>query len=421
MSASPSSKPTILVVDDSRLMRVAARKILKNEFEILEAEDGEAAWELVQENIHVDLLMSDLSMPNLDGLGLLKKIRESSDTRIKDIPVIIVTGAEDDDGSKNEALGAGASDFITKPFESVQLLARAQAQARQQRTQQALKNTEATKQELQKNSAIDALTGLGNQKVFHERFVENLAYAIRHQTELALLSIQIDRYKVLFLRRGKQFAEDLLCQVAHRISEGRRREDTVARIGLDRFGILLPSAKHNGAGQVAEQLRDAIDKHTFLIDDEPLTITISVAVTIPALQDESNVERWLYDGDEKLKAATKQGGNRVIDDLRGAAQVTIAPQTAVPAVGSKSTPLPIARSSEVQQALEALSRGSSPETSLDALARAVLPLLRAWDHSHDGHCKALLNNLQGVLHPAVEKTRASVCAATAGEPSTVGS
>jgi CheY-like chemotaxis protein len=122
MTEAVENKPTLLVVDDSRLMRVAARKILQGEFNILEASDGEEAWDVLQASPHVSLVMSDLSMPNLDGLGLLERIRTSDSADIQNLPVIIVTGAEDDDGSKTTALAAGASDFITKPFESVQLL-----------------------------------------------------------------------------------------------------------------------------------------------------------------------------------------------------------------------------------------------------------------------------------------------------------
>ena len=160
MPESTAYKPIILVVDDSRLMRVAARKILKNDFEILEAEDGELAWNILQDNREINLVMSDLSMPRLDGLGLLKRIRESTDVHSKELPVIIVTGAEDDDGSKTSALAAGASDFITKPFESVQLLARTQTQVKQQRTRQALRDSETRKKQLIRQSGVDALTGL---------------------------------------------------------------------------------------------------------------------------------------------------------------------------------------------------------------------------------------------------------------------
>ena len=207
MTDATTNKPIILVVDDSRLMRVAARKILKSDFEVLEAEDGEVAWEVLQSNANIDLVMSDLSMPNLDGLGLVKKIRAAAEPHLRDIPVIIVTGAEDDDGSKESALSTGASDFITKPFDSVQLLARAQAQARQQRTQQALEHSEVRKQQLEERDSLDELTGLANKRAFLEHLEEGLSYAIRHRTELAVLLIQVDRYKVLFLRRGKESAE----------------------------------------------------------------------------------------------------------------------------------------------------------------------------------------------------------------------
>ena len=149
-------------------------------------------------------------MPNLDGLELLKIIRESSEPHCKELPVIIVTGAEDDDGSKNIALAAGASDFITKPFESVQLLARAQAQAKQQRTQQALHDSETSKQQLKKQISVDSLTGLPNQMAFLNSIEKSLSYSIRHGTELAILMVQVEKYKALFLRRGKQTAEEVL-------------------------------------------------------------------------------------------------------------------------------------------------------------------------------------------------------------------
>ena len=161
-------------------MRVAARKILKGEFDILEASDGEEAWDVLQASPHVCLVMSDLSMPNLDGLGLLERIRTSDSEHVQNLPVIIVTGAEDDDGSKTTALAAGASDFITKPFESVQLLARAKAQAKQQRTQQALQDSEASKEKLASAINSDPLTGLENQRAFTKHVAE--ACPTQHDT-----------------------------------------------------------------------------------------------------------------------------------------------------------------------------------------------------------------------------------------------
>jgi diguanylate cyclase (GGDEF)-like protein len=310
MTESVKDKPTILVVDDSRLMRVAARKILKEDFNILEAEDGEIAWEVLHGSERVDLIMSDLSMPNLDGLGLLKKIRDSR-SQLSDLPVIIVTGAEDDDGSKKTALSAGASDFITKPFESVQLLARAKAQAQHQRTRQALKDSETSKQQLEKQSSVDPLTGLPNQRAFHSAIEESLSYAIRHRTELTVLQVQIDKYKIMFLRRGKQTAEEIVRRVAQLLSEGRRREDAVARIGMDTFGVLLPSANSVGAKRVAEQLQSAVADEDFGIDGDTVPVSVSIAVSSPLIQPGTTPDELLADGGQKLSAAQKVGGNRI--------------------------------------------------------------------------------------------------------------
>ena len=403
MTESCSSKPTVLVVDDSRLMRLAARKILKDDFEILEAEDGEAAWDTLQDNSHITLVMSDLSMPNLDGLGLLRKIRDSSQPELNEIPVIIVTGAEDDDGSKKTALAAGASDFITKPFESVQLLARAQTQAKQQRTQQALQHSETSKQQLEEHSSVDILTSLANQRSFTGNIEENLSYAIRHKTDLALLLIQIDKYKILFLRQGKKTAESVLQRIAQILSDGRRREDTVARISLDTFGILLPSATLEGAGQVAIQLHKAVREDTFgTSSDKPLSVSVSIAVSSPPMHSGLDTTQLLAEANETLKQALSAGG----DCVQGAdIQTTAAPRTPAeeflpePETVAPAPPA-VASSDDVQRALQALADDRRPEIPADALARAVLPVLDDWNNTRDKRYTVLIEQLKSALEPA---------------------
>jgi diguanylate cyclase (GGDEF)-like protein len=396
MADSTADKPTILVVDDSRLMRVAARKILKNDFEIIEAEDGEVAWDVLQSNPQINLVMSDLSMPNLDGLGLLKKIRESSEPHCRDLPVIIVTGAEDDDGSKTVALSAGASDFITKPFESVQLLARAQAQAKQQRTQQALQDSEASKQQLEEHSNIDPLTGLANQRAFNEAVEESLSYAIRHKTELAVLVVRVDKYKVLFLRRGKQTAEEVLRRIAQLLNAGRRREDTVARSGLDNFSILLPSANPIGARRVAEQLQLAIKEQDFTIDGEAVPVSVTIAVSSPPIHAHVDRTQLLADAEEKLKVGQQAGG----DCIQHATPETTPQQPVEKPAAIEPEAVTVATGAEVHRALEALARGDTVEVSADALARAVLPILEAWDQSRENSHSALLAELRKALQPS---------------------
>jgi len=393
MLEATTNRPTILVVDDSRLMRVAARKILKNDFEILEAEDGEAAWDVLQDNRQINLLMSDLSMPNLDGLGLLKKIRESSEPHCKELPVIIVTGAEDDDGSKNSALAAGASDFITKPFESVQLLARAQAQVKQQRIQRALVDSEARKQQLEKQSSVDSLTGLANQKAFLNGIEESLSYTVRHGTELALLMVQVEKYKTLFLRRGKQTAEEILRRLAVLLGEERRREDTVARFSMDSFGILLPSANLMSARRVAEQLHLAIKQRDFKFGGETVPVNVTIAVSSPPVHTHINAAELLADAGEKLKIAKKAGGDRVQFTLTK----TSLEQPAQKTVAKEPEPTRVASIADVQRALQSLSSGDTIENSTDELARAVLPILEAWNQAHANKHSTLFAQLKSAL------------------------
>jgi len=401
-------------------MRLAARKILKNDFEIMEAKDGEVAWDTLQDNSHITLVMSDLSMPNLDGLGLLKKIRESSQPELKELPVIIVTGAEDDDGSKKTALAAGASDFITKPFESVQLLARAQAQAKQQRTQQALQHSETSKQQLEEHSSVDILTSLANQRSFTDNIEENLSYAIRHKTDLALLLIQIDKYKILFLRQGKKTAESVLQRIAQILSDGRRREDTVARISLDRLGILLPSATLEGAGQVASQIHKAVRESAFgTSSDKPLSVSVSIAVSSPPMHSGLDATQLLAEVNETLKQALAAGG----DCVQGAGTPTMAvartpaheilpePETVVPALPAVASP------DDVQRALQALAGGRRPEISADALARAVIPILEDWNQAHDNRHITLVEPLKSALEPAARDETSSAALADAAIPS----
>jgi diguanylate cyclase (GGDEF)-like protein len=402
-----TDKPTVLVVDDSRLMRVAASKILNNSFDVLEAEDGEVAWAMLQENTAVTLVISDLSMPNLDGLALLGQIRTSQRSDISRLPVIIVTGAEDDDGSKDSALSAGASDFITKPFDSAQLTSRVQAQIKQRRTEKALQQSEQRTQQLEQRNSVDELTGLANQRAFTDHVEEELSFAIRHRTDVAVLALQLDKYKLLFLRRGKETAEDILGQVAGILCADRRCEDTVARIGPDSFAVLLPGANPIGARRLAEQLRDTVEHHAFSSHGESFSLTASVAVSCPFIHQETRAADLLVDASEKLKSAHHAGGNCVVhksDDAESEPGAAHAPDAR--AVQSHER-TPVANSHEVQRALEDLSLGQHPQASITALIRATLPLFEEWSRTQDNRHHGLIEQLRSALqadedtHPAL--------------------
>jgi len=111
-----NKKPTILIVDDSRVVRVSMKKILGDLYNVIEAEDGEDGWIKIRSHDDIRCVFTDFSMPELDGFGLLSRIKASANTQIKRLPVILVTGNEDDDSIHAKAKQGGFSEVVIKPF-----------------------------------------------------------------------------------------------------------------------------------------------------------------------------------------------------------------------------------------------------------------------------------------------------------------
>lgn len=113
-------KPLILVADDSRLIRKTIIKMLGDRYDIIECVDGVAAWAQIQHNSAIDLAITDIDMPNMDGYGVLCRVRASESERLQNVPMIVITGAEDEI-TKERAFACGANDFILKPINADQL------------------------------------------------------------------------------------------------------------------------------------------------------------------------------------------------------------------------------------------------------------------------------------------------------------
>lgn len=121
---SDSNKRTsVLIVDDSRTVRAALNLILRDHYDVIQAEDGEDGWEKLTQNPGVSMLISDIMMPILDGYGLICRIRASDNPAVRELPIVVITSAEDDI-TRERAHACGANDFIVKPVESSDLLER---------------------------------------------------------------------------------------------------------------------------------------------------------------------------------------------------------------------------------------------------------------------------------------------------------
>jgi two-component system cell cycle response regulator len=268
MNGEASTSTRILFVDDSKVMLKTASKILSAEFDVVTAVDGNDAWAKLERDRDIQVMFTDINMPNCDGYALLKKIRSATGPDLRDLPVIMVTGAEEDEAAaRQEALDRGATDFLSKKFLSSELLPRARAHA-----------TQRIAQKLQAQATLDLLTGLSNEAGILHHLDQDIAYARRHGQGLALMRVQIDDLVRTFQDRGSTVVDQIVVHVAGLIRRRIREEDTAARIGLSGFAISLPGGQRDGIEAMAASLRAQAAENVLEIDGRPFPVSLSTAV-----------------------------------------------------------------------------------------------------------------------------------------------
>lgn len=363
------NKPHILVVDDSRVMRRALSKILGQEYEVTEADHGEDGWTMLLNDASIQVVFTDLSMPYLDGFGLLKRIRESEDPRLAKLPVIVITGKEDDDETKQEALQAGASDFITKPFESVQLKARAKVHVEHQLTTRRLQEAP------QEEAAVDALTGLGTKAYFLRSATESLAYVRRHGGTLTLLRIDVDGFNRLFIKHGRGAADQVLAKVGQCLGEQLRDADRVARIGLAKFAVLLQGDGLEGARHLAERVCKQVTEANFSFQGQAVDFDVGIGIAQAADPETASVESLIAEAEHQL-ARARRAGERI----------------GMPEDAATRAP-------DLASALARLERGEGNALAphAEALAREVLPVLELYAATADLEVQTWVASLKGRL------------------------
>lgn len=360
--AAAAGKPRLIMVDDSKVMRTAATKMLGEKFDVVVAEHGVDGWKQIRNDQQIQVVFSDLSMPELDGYGLLEKIRTCDDPGIAGLPVIIVTGAENDEAAREKALNMGATDFITKPFNSTDLLARATAHANYQRERKAMAET----------TTIDALTGLGNQLYFNGRIKQELAFAARHGHSLSLVRADVDNFNKLFIKAGKEAADQVLAQVGEIISGLIRKEDSAARIGLSQFAMLLPTADTAGAAIFANRLCRQVRDAVFEVKGHKVAVTLSVGVLCPDAHPGATPRSVIEEANVVLAAAQRAGGNCVVTDEELRKKDALPSQATPPSMESPEGTM------TVEQALAFIEEGKNQVVvpHLPALRRKLAPLLK---------------------------------------------
>lgn len=308
----PAKLTRVLLIDDSKVMRRSALKMLGKNFDVVVAEDGQQGWSMIQQDPSIHVVFTDLNMPKMNGYQLLEAVRTSEDEGIRGLPVIVVTGAENDDEAKEQALDKGATDFITKPFNSTDLKARAQAHAHYQRTTKTL----------QKTAVVDVLTGLCNGRSFREAQSKDVSFVSRHKHGYALMYVEVDHFNDLFLRIGRKGADSLVLHVAKVLMKSVRAEDTVGRVGLARFAISLPTVDQQDALNLAQRICDKVAGFRASLGGQPLQINVSVGIFVPGSVSVESLDALQQQAQDCLGEAVDNGGNQVVCRAEPAAHET---------------------------------------------------------------------------------------------------
>ncbi len=307
MNNGAGAKPHVLVADDSRVIRKAVTKILGNDFELIEADDGESAWDQLAKDDRIEVVMTDIEMPKLDGYGLICRVRAADQSRVRDLPIIVITGAEDD-VTRERAYACGATDFITKPIDSVQLLARARAHAKLDETIRKLSEMETT---LGEQSATDTLTQLHSRRYLLDRGEQDFAYARRHDAVLSVVRIDVDNFRGFYDAHGDEGGNQLIPWLAKIVAASVRTEDTAARVQGAQFAILMPGTGRMDAAIVAERVRSAVAAAPFQHGTISLPITVSLGLATRGHDSGNTFTELLHAAEKNLTLAKASGGNRL--------------------------------------------------------------------------------------------------------------
>jgi two-component system cell cycle response regulator len=313
------TRPTrarILVVDDSRVVRVSLKKVLGTEFNVIEAEDGEAGWEALLADPQIQVVLTDAGMPRLDGYDLIARIRAHAEPRIQHIPVNMVTAA-DDEATRQRALALGATDFITKPFDKAQLLARVRAQARADQTTRDLAETSEA---LIEHATDDALTQVRSRRYFLRRGEQDLAFAHRHQQDLSVFVVGIDDFDTIRTQHPETDSDEILVAIADCLNRAIRTEDTLARSADAQFAIIAPTLGGTEADMVCNRIRQQIAAHPLNIGNTPVSLTVSIGLSHRGEgranqgtgQSAERIEDVLTLAEAYLAKAQMAGGNRLV-------------------------------------------------------------------------------------------------------------
>jgi len=287
------SRPRVLIADDDLDGLETLASLLAEGYDVAMAHDGHEALDRLRAD-EFDLAILDQHMPGLSGLEVAERLAVEVSTP----PAFMFLSGESDTRTRVKGLSLGAADFVTKPVDPYELLARVERTLR----------TVWRERSLAADTLIDPLTGLANYRSLARNLELELDRAHRYDLPVSLLMIDLDGLKSINDDLGHGAGDDAIRLVGSTLSAGVRRFETVARQGGDEFSILLPNTSESAALILGERLRQEVSE--CFIGGRRLSISVGVGSREPG--DEATSVRTLVDRSDAALYRSKRGGrNRV--------------------------------------------------------------------------------------------------------------
>lgn len=309
------SKAKILVVDDDPFVRSMLKEILEStEYEVYTANHGKSALDLYYEILDFDLIISDMNMPEMNGLELIKSLRRQN----SDVPLIILT-VNNDICIAIDAIRSGADDYILKDENIADTLTVSvdkvlEKYRLKKENIRLMKELMRKNRELERLSFVDGLTGVANRRHFDTIVVREWQKGVRDKSFLSLIMIDIDYFKNFNDTYGHLTGDDCLKHVATALDDAlKTSDDLLFRFGGEEFVALLPNTPLEDAVSVAEQMKNNIKviniPHASSKAKGYVTVSIGVAGAVP--EQHSDYTELIEMVDKALYVAKREGRDRI--------------------------------------------------------------------------------------------------------------
>ncbi|RKY89271.1 diguanylate cyclase response regulator [candidate division KSB1 bacterium] len=304
----------ILVVDDIAInLELQKAYLTAAGYKVIEAKSGQEALQKVRDE-KPDLILLDVMMPKMSGYEVCKILKNDPETQF--IPIVMVTALTSVE-DKIRGIEAGADDFISRPFNKTELMARVKSLLRikflQDQLHQRMQELSEARERLQQLAITDGLTGLFNYRYFREQLEHEINRAERHNLDVSLVMMDIDFFKYYNDRNGHLAGDEVLKHIANILCSNVRKIDIAARYGGEEFALILPETDKNSAVIVAEKIRKLIEDDPIPHEETQPNGKLTISMGVSNFPDDSRTAKGLIEiADRRLYNAKQAGRNVVI-------------------------------------------------------------------------------------------------------------